>query len=98
MTLDNLYEIILERIREKSRGSYVAQLVKEGEDRVIQKVGEEAVEVIIAAKGKSRQRLVEEIADLYFMTLILLVKKDIVLDEIFDELAKRRKEIIKMPS
>ena len=69
--LDELYKIIKKRIKEMPANSTVATLVKKGEDRVIQKVGEEAIEVIVAAKGTSKKRIIEEMADLYFMTIIL---------------------------
>lgn len=92
MILENLYKIIRLRQRVRPEGSYVASLYKEREDRIIQKVGEEAVEVVIAAKDKSKKRLIEEMADLYFMSLILLVKKNITLEEIWKELEKRKKD------
>lgn len=92
MNLENLYKIIRLRQRIRPEGSYVASLYKEREDRIIQKVGEEAVEVVIAAKGQSKKRLVEEMADLYFMSLILLAKNDIALEDIWKELEKRRRD------
>ncbi|MBI3379476.1 phosphoribosyl-ATP diphosphatase [Candidatus Gottesmanbacteria bacterium] len=91
MKLEELYSIIKDRQKKKPKGSYIVSLFKEGNDLVIQKVGEEAVEVIIASKGKNKSRIVEEIADLYFMTLILMVSKDVTLDMILGELDKRRK-------
>lgn len=76
------------------KGSYVASLIKQGEGAILQKIGEEATEVIIAAKEKNRQRIIEEIADLYFMSLLLLAEKNIKPEEIFQELEKRRKKKI----
>ena len=95
MILEELYAIIRKRVKELPQGSTVASLVKKGEDRVIQKVGEEAVEVLVAAKGTSKKRIIEEMSDLYFMTLILLAVKNITLGEVFAELTKRRKKRIK---
>jgi phosphoribosyl-ATP pyrophosphohydrolase len=92
MTLENLFSIITQRKRELPRGSYIAGLIKSGRDFVIQKVGEEAIEVVIAAKGKSKQRLREETADLFFMTLILLANEGITFNSVLGELEKRHKE------
>lgn len=91
MKLEELYTIISKRKKELPKNSYVASLIKQGENAVLQKIGEEATEVIIAAKGKNDQRVIEEVADLYFMTLILLAVKNISLEKIFNELEKRRK-------
>ena len=91
MKLEDLYSMIIKRKKELPKGSYVASLIKKGEDRILQKVGEEAVEVIVAAKGKDKKRLQEELADLLFMTLVLMVTKAISLEDILIELEKRRK-------
>jgi len=90
MTLEELYNTILSRKKEMPEGSYVASLFRDGNDRIIQKVGEEAVEVVIAAKNESRERVISEVADLTFHTLTLLVAKGIKLSEIFTELDKRK--------
>jgi phosphoribosyl-ATP pyrophosphohydrolase len=71
--------------------SYVTSLFRAGSDRIIQKVGEEATEVVIAAKNSDKKRLIEETSDLWFHMLILLVSKNISLDEIYLELKKRQK-------
>lgn len=91
MTLEELYKIIENRKEKMPVDSYVASLFHDGDDRIIQKVGEEATEVVIAAKNKSRQRIISEIADLWFHCLILLSQKGILLDEILVELEKRKK-------
>lgn len=90
MKLEVLYTIIKGRIRNLPADSYIASLCKKGEDKIIQKVGEEAVEVILAAKNNNRQRIIEEMADLYFMTLVLLAVKGITLASVFNELEKRK--------
>ena len=91
MTLDKLYSIITQRLKYRPTGSYIVSLTKKGEDAILQKIGEEATEVLIASKGNSKLRIIEEISDLYFMTLILLAYKEIPLNEIFEELERRRK-------
>ena len=89
MTLEELYSIIQKRIKDLPSDSYVAALYKKGEDRILQKIGEEAIEVVLAGKGKNKKRVIEETADLYFMTLIFLNKKGISLEDILEELEKR---------
>lgn len=91
MTIKKLYDLIENRMRDLPENSYTASLFKEGIDRIIQKVGEEAIEVIVAAKGKSKPRVVEEFADLLFHSLILLSYLGIKPKEILDELEKRKK-------
>ncbi len=91
MNLNDLFQTIKNRRREKPEGSYVASLFREGEDRIIQKVGEEAVETVIAAKNPDKNRLVSEIADLWFHTLILMEAKEIKLEDIEKTLEERKK-------
>ena len=56
MTIDKLYKIIKNRRLKMPKDSYVASLFRAGQDRIIQKIGEEATEVIIAAKNKNKKR------------------------------------------
>ena len=90
MILEELYKIIEDRKRNMPKDSYIASLLREGNDRVIQKVGEEAVEVIIAAKNSDKEQVVLEMADLWFHSLILLSSLDVKPEEILLELKKRR--------
>jgi phosphoribosyl-ATP pyrophosphohydrolase/phosphoribosyl-AMP cyclohydrolase len=90
-TLQRLQEILKKRIEEKPKGSYTARLLEEGEDKVFQKLGEEAVETIIALKNSSKERVISESADLlYFLTLSLTLK-DTDLSEVMEELVRRMK-------
>ena len=91
ITFEELYSIIKNRKKLLPKDSYTVSLLQEGEDKILQKIGEEAVEVIIAGKNKNKQRIIEEIADLYYMVLILLVLNNIPISEVFRELEKRRK-------
>ncbi len=91
MTINDLYDLIEQRKRDLPEKSYTASLFKKGGDKIIQKVGEEAVEVVVAAKGKSKPRVVEEFADLLFHSLILLSYLGIRPKEILDELERRKK-------
>ena len=89
--LSILENIIDERKLSKSNKSYVSKLFIEGQNRIIQKVGEEAVELIIESKDNNKKKFIEESADLLFHFLILLNTKNIKLDEIVDELQLRNK-------
>ena len=90
--LNELFEIIEERKANPSEKSYTASLFAEGEDRICQKVGEEAVEVIIAAKGQGDQRIIEEVSDLFYHTLVLLSAKGLTLADVEGELRKRHQK------
>lgn len=91
MNTEKLYKIIEERKKNMPGGSYVASLNKEGLNAITQKVGEEAIEVIIAAKDKNETAVVEEVADLWFHTLVLLSHLNINPSKVFEELEKRHK-------
>ena len=83
-------EQILEQRKHASAGtSYVASLYSKGSDEILKKIGEEATEVISAAKNDQQNDIIHEVADLYFHTLVLLRHKDIDLDKIAQELSKR---------
>lgn len=90
MTLDELYKIIEDRKKNMPKNSYVASLFKKGKDKIIQKIGEEATEVIIAAKNESKQRIISEIADLIFHLLIMMSFLNISILDILKELDKRK--------
>ncbi len=90
--LYELYEIIKDRQDKPQAGSYTNKLLEEGLPRIMQKVGEEAVEVIVAASSQTEQRLVEETSDLFYHLYVLLVQKGIPLSLIEAELAKRHSQ------
>ena len=92
MTLEKLYTIIEDRKKNMPKNSYVASLFREGNDRIIQKIGEEATEVVIAAKNEDKERVISEVADLWFHTLILLSQKKISPSKILQELQKRHEK------
>jgi phosphoribosyl-ATP pyrophosphohydrolase len=91
MTLEELYTIIESRKKNMPSDSYAASLFRDGEDRIIQKIGEEATEVVIAAKNNSKDRQISEISDLLFHLLILMVQQNLTLPMIYSQLAKRDK-------
>ena len=88
--LDRLERIIAERKASPPPGSYVAKLLAGGEAGIARKIGEEAVEVVTAALGgEGDRRVVEEVADLLFHTLVLLGHREIPLRDVLQELARR---------
>lgn len=88
--LDSVFAVILERQRTKPAGSYVASLLDQGLDRIAKKVGEEAAEVIIAAKNRDRVQVAHEVADLWFHTLVLLAEQGMTPADVTAVLAQRR--------
>ena len=86
-----LFATIKQRLEERPEGSYVAKLAARGVERMAQKVGEEATEVVIAGVTGNREALVSEAADLWFHTLVLLAESGLTPDDVWAELAKRRR-------
>ena len=89
-TINDLYQVLLDRQRSPSESSYTSRLLAD-EEEIAKKVGEEAIEVILAAASQGRQRLVEESADLVYHLLVLLVANEVTWDEVLAELAARRR-------
>jgi phosphoribosyl-AMP cyclohydrolase / phosphoribosyl-ATP pyrophosphohydrolase len=87
--LEKLNEIIKQRKQKLPEGSYTAKLFTEGSDKIIQKVGEEAIEVMIAAKNKNRKEIIYESADLLFHLMVMLQDNDIELRDVVAELESR---------
>lgn len=69
--------------------SYVASLYAKGLDAILKKIGEEATETVIAAKGGNREQIVHETADLWFHTLVLLAQQGLKPDDVLNELERR---------
>ena len=87
--LNRLAELLEQRKSADASTSYVAKLYAKGMDAILKKVGEEATETILAAKGGKREEIIYETADLWFHTLVMLAKAGIKPQEILDELARR---------
>ncbi len=90
-TLAELYAVIEERRRDRPEESYTTYLFNSGVDKILKKVGEEAAETIIAAKNADAQPLVAETADLLYHLLVLLVAREITLEQVRAELTSRTK-------
>ncbi|MEA3411060.1 MAG: phosphoribosyl-ATP diphosphatase [Pseudomonadota bacterium] len=87
--LDRLSEILERRKSADPGSSYVAGLYAKGMDAILKKVGEEATEVVMAAKDGSSERIVSEIADLWFHCLVLLAHEDLKARQVLSELESR---------
>ena len=87
--LNRLAELLEQRKSADASTSYVAKLYAKGMDAILKKVGEEATETILAAKGGKREEIIYETADLWFHTLVMLAKVGVEPQEILDELARR---------
>ncbi|MEW9031132.1 MAG: bifunctional phosphoribosyl-AMP cyclohydrolase/phosphoribosyl-ATP diphosphatase HisIE [Planifilum fimeticola] len=90
--LNRLESLIASREAERPEGSYTTYLFEKGLDKILKKVGEEAAEVIIAAKNRSPEELRYETADLVFHLLVLLREAKLPLDEVLEELSRRHRE------
>ncbi len=90
-SLEELYATIKERKNSPIEGSYTNYLFTKGLDKILKKVGEETAEVIIASKNQSSTELIYEISDLVYHTLVLMVNQGIKVEDIKEELSKRRK-------
>ena len=89
--IDSLSAIIAERKANPVPESYTARLLADGTAKIAQKVGEEAVEVVVAALQESDERLVSEMADLVYHSLVLLAQRDLTWADVEAELARRFK-------
>ena len=87
--LTELSDLIAQRATERPDGSYVVKLLDGGVDRIGKKIGEEAAEVIIAAKNHSAPELTWELADLLFHSMLLLAQQGVSIEAIWAELRRR---------
>jgi phosphoribosyl-AMP cyclohydrolase / phosphoribosyl-ATP pyrophosphohydrolase len=88
--LNELYSLIGLRKHQRPAGSYTSYLFDQGLDKILKKVGEESSEIIIAAKNQDSEALVAEASDLLYHLIVLMVERGLTLDEIRDELVRRR--------
>jgi len=87
--LTKLYAVVLERRKSDPKKSYVAKRLQQGTAKIAQKLGEEAVETVIASIENDRKAIINESADLLFHWLLLLADRDIKVEEVMEELKKR---------
>ena len=93
MNMQSVFEQLSATIESRKTASpdssYVAKLFHKGTDSILKKIGEEATEVVIAAKGENREQIVYESADLLFHLMVMLAQYDLTLADVADELARR---------
>jgi phosphoribosyl-ATP pyrophosphohydrolase len=89
--LNALYEIIVDRSQKQPEGSYVCALLNDpkGINKILEKVGEESTETILAVKDGSRDEVISETSDLVFHLLVMLFECGITPEDIFKELIRR---------
>ncbi len=92
MSIQWLFDVIEERKKNPTEKSYTASLFAEGLPRIAQKVGEEGTEVVVAALAQEDQRLIEEVADLTYHTLVLLSARGLTPADVVAELEKRHRK------
>ena len=88
--MDELYGVILDRKNNPQEGSYTNYLFNKGLDKICKKIGEESAEVIIAAKNRQPAEVTYEAGDLIYHLCVLLVEQGVSLDDVYEELRKRR--------
>lgn len=87
--LHQLAKVLEERKKETADKSYVASLYAKGLDSILKKIGEEATETVIAAKGGDEQQIIYEMADLWFHCMVLLANQGLGPDDVLNELQRR---------
>jgi len=89
--LDEVFAVIENRRDNPRKGSYVASLLASGEDKVVGKIEEEAGELVKASRGEDKQEIIHEAADLIFHVMVVLAAKGVQLNEVMEELKRRRR-------
>ncbi len=99
LSLEELFTLLKQKISAAEKNSYTAELARGGVEKITRKIGEEALEVVIAAfmheknsSQKTREELVGEICDLFYHTLVLLAAEGIEFEEILQELTRRNQK------
>lgn len=87
--IEQLTEVLKARREADPESSYVASLYRDGRERILRKVGEEAIEVVLAGNGNGNPALVNEVADLWFHTLVLLIDAGLEPAAVLQELERR---------
>ena len=87
--LRRIDEVLQERKKAEAGSSYVASLYAKGLDAILKKIGEEATETVMAAKDGEAEKIVYEVADLWFHSLVLLAQQDIESAQVLSELERR---------
>jgi len=89
LAMNHLYVLIADRKEKRPEGSYTTYLFNSGLDKILKKIAEESGEVIIASKNKSSREIISELADLFYHLLVLMVEREVKLNDVRDELTRR---------
>lgn len=89
--LEEVYDVILDRKQNRVQGAYTSYLFDKGIDTILQKLGEETTEVLIAAKNRHRDEVIKEAADVIYHLMVLLAAEGVDVREVFGELASRKR-------
>jgi len=87
--VERIFEVVADRIKNPTKESYVSRLTAKGEDAVLEKIGEETIELILATKDNRPEEIIHEATDVLFHILVLLAQKSFELRGIFEELEQR---------
>ena len=87
--LRDLYQVVLNRKSDPQEGSYTCYLFDKGLDKILKKVGEEATELVIAAKNPDPEEIKYEMSDLLYHAMVLMAEKGVTWEDIMKELANR---------
>ncbi len=87
--LEDLWAVIQDRKAHPRPGSYTASLFEKGENEILKKIGEEAIEILVAAKGEGNERVVYEAADLVYHLMVLLAARGLTWKDVEEELQRR---------
>ena len=87
--LEEVYAVIKDRKENPKEGSYTNYLFDKGVDKICKKIGEEATEIVIAAKNPDPEEIIYETADFLYHLMVLMADKGLTWDDILDELSKR---------
>jgi phosphoribosyl-ATP pyrophosphohydrolase/phosphoribosyl-AMP cyclohydrolase len=88
--LQEVYDVIVDRRNNPKEGSYTNYLFDKGIDKMLKKVGEESAEVIIASKNNDKKEIVYEMSDLLYHMMVVMVQTDVIWEDLYNELKKRR--------
>lgn len=87
--LENLYDVISDRAKNPTEGSYTSYLFQKGKEKILKKIGEESTEAVIAAMKDDKNELIMELGDLFYHITVLMVECGVTLEELSEELGKR---------
>ena len=87
--LEEVYGVIMDRKEHPKEGSYTNYLFDKGLDKILKKVGEEATEIVIAAKNPDPEEIIYEISDFLYNAMVLMAEKGVTWRDVLEELAKR---------